>query len=136
MTLEGNPVLLWVGVIIGAAIIIAQAFPKILGPVGESIRAWASSRRASESEEEESLRERHRKEIEAREREKAYYKGVADERLRELQARDELIGDHMIWDRERVTAAIAAGAKVPPPPPLFPRMPIGPQPPPPPAEED
>lgn len=58
--------------------------------------------------------------IAERDRKIAYLEGVNAERLRELQARDQLIADHKNWDWERYDAAVRAGNRIDPPPPLLP----------------
>lgn len=116
MAAPSDPNLLWIGVIVGAIVMIAQAWPKVLGPIGESIRKWAKERRAAESE-------ATAEEIADRDQTIAYLKGVAAERLREIRARDELAAQHAPWDWERYKAAIKAGHEVDPPPPLIPEIP-------------
>lgn len=116
MPANTDPNLLWLGVALGAVIMIAQAWPKVLGPIGEAFREWARSKRAAEAESEDA-------DWEDLKQERDYLRGVADERLREIRARDELIMAHAPWDWRMFEDAVRAGSSPEPPPPLIPHIP-------------
>ena len=111
----GHPWMLYAALVVGILVIIAGAVPKILGPLGEAFDERTKRARAAAVEADDA-------DIAEADRKIAYLAGVADERLRELQARDRLIAAHAIWDRERLIAATMAGAEVSPPPPLYPEI--------------
>ena len=106
----------WVLYVLGAVLVVtavAAAVPKVLGPIGQAWAAWLESRRRAAVTRDDA-------DITDLRRQRDYLRGVADERLEEIARRDALIAAHTPWDRERWTAAAAAGHDVPPPPPLIP----------------
>ena len=106
----------WVLYVLGAVLVVtavAAAVPKVLGPIGQAWAAWLESRRRAAVARDDA-------DITDLRRQRDYLRGVADERLEEITRRDALIAAHAPWDRERWTAAAAAGHDVPPPPPLIP----------------
>lgn len=116
MPANTDPNLLWLAVIVGAAIMVAQAFPKVLGPIGQAILEWARSKRTAESEADDA-------DIADLQRQNSYLAGVADERLREIRARDELIMAHAPWDWRMFEESVKAGNSPEHPPPLIPHIP-------------
>ena len=74
----------------------------MLGPIGQAWAAWLESRRRA-------YVARDDADITDLRRQRDYLRGVADERLEEITRRDALIAAHAPWDRERWTAAAAAG---------------------------
>lgn len=111
-----HPWVLYATVLVLIIVLFAGAVPKVFGPLSTTFSDWAKRQRTAASEADDA-------DIADLQRERDYLRGVADERLREIRARDTLIAEHLPWDYERLHAATRAGHSVPPPPPLFPPMP-------------
>lgn len=86
-----SPVLIWASIIAGTLIVLSAAFPKILGPISQGLSEWLSSSRARAVAKDEA-------EIADREREAAYWRGVADTLRAEIVERDRLIAAHLPFD--------------------------------------
>lgn len=112
-TAAGHPWMLYAALVVGILVIIAGAVPKILGPLGEAFDERTKRARAAAAEADDA-------DIAEMDRKIAYLQGRVDEQLVEMRARDVLIAEHVIWDRERLMGAMMAGEDVPPPPPLYP----------------
>ena len=119
LDVTAHPWILYAGLVVGVLVIVSGAVPKILGPIGQAWAEWVLRQRTASNEADTA-------DIAERDREIAYLKGVAAERLRELKARDQLVASHAQWDWERYGAAIKAGHEIDPPPPLIPDIPSPP----------
>lgn len=110
-----SPAFLYVALILSILVAVAGAVPKILGPLGQTYDEWQSKRRAAASDaEDEAVRDREQR--------IAYWQGVADAHLREIQERDVLISYHRAWDNEAAERAAERGVVLEPAPPLLPKL--------------
>lgn len=103
---------LWLLPILGVVFMVSQIAPGVIGKAGESWREWTRQARSAE-----------REAREHRDDERNYWRGVADERLREIKARDELIASHQVWDWTRYEELVQQGKRPAMPPPLRPEVP-------------
>lgn len=96
-------------ILIGATILAG-----VLGVLSRSFltnfREWSDAKRRMAVERDDA-------DIAERDRKIAYLQGVADERLRELEARDRLVWAHQRWDRAKMSDPCGDHGD---PPPLFP----------------
>lgn len=113
--ISSHPWMIYAALIVGIGLIVANGLPQFFGKVGETIDNWAKRQRAAAAHADDS-------DIADLIREKNYLAGVAAERLRELEARDRLIGIHMVWDRDRYNEALVHGYDIRPAPPLHPEL--------------
>lgn len=113
---SSHPWMLYVVLVSGILIVLAGAIPKILGPISSAMDEWAKRQRAIAVETDDA-------DIADLRREKEYLRGVADERLREIKARDALIASHQIWDWNRYEELVQQGKRPAMPPPLRPDVP-------------
>lgn len=113
---SSHPWMLYVVLGSGILVVLAGAIPKILGPISSAMDEWAKRQRAIAVEADDA-------DIADLRREKEYLRGVADERLREIKARDELIASHQVWDWKRYEELVQQGKRPDMPPPLRPDVP-------------
>lgn len=116
---SSHPWMLYAVLASGILIVLAGAIPKILGPISSAMDEWSKRQRAIAVEEDDA-------DIADLRREKEYLWGVADERLREIKARDELIASHQVWDWDRYEELVKQGEPPAMPPPLRPDVPATP----------
>ena len=91
--ITSSPILVWAGILAGTFVVLAAAFPKILGPISEALSDWLEASRARAAAKDDA-------DIVEREREKAYLQGIVDALRAELAHRDRLIAIHTAWDYE------------------------------------
>lgn len=111
--LEGHPWILYAALLISIMVMIAQAIPKVGGSISKALADWASSQRAASADADDA-------DIAERDREIAYIKGIAAERLRELRAFHDLANEHRPWDIHHFDKALSSDPNAKPPPPLIP----------------
>lgn len=115
-----SPVLVWIAMGVMAVGMIANAFPKILGPVGTGIQEWAARRRAERAARDDA-------DIADQARQIVYLESVAAREraehattratwhAREMRWVQEWAA-HRVWDRDMYELAIRLGAEPTPPP--------------------
>ena len=93
----------------GGIYLVAQVFPRILGPVSQAIHDWTRTRRQAAVERDDA-------DIAERDRLITHLDAVVKRNRTELAERDRLAWLHQRWDQARM----AENPDADPPPPLFP----------------
>lgn len=109
ITTTGVPVWL-VGVAL-SALFIAQVFPRLLGPIGTGLDAWATRRRQAAVAKDDA-------DIADRDRQLIYLQAQRAEDHAYRQAHDAVLVAHAAWDREQLDRCQPDT----PPPPLWPTL--------------
>lgn len=115
---ETTPLYLYTMAAVAVLVAIATAAPKVVGPFAKMWEQFVQSKRRTAVEvKKDALMDRDIR--------ISYLEGVNAERLRELQARDELIAQHVKWDWEMYNKGLKAGCDdIGVPPPLLPDIPL------------
>ena len=86
-----SPVIVWVTIAVFAAVVIAQAVPKVLGPVGTALREWTASKQRATSEATDARLESLTEDVD-------YLRAEVTALRTEMQERDQLARAHTVWD--------------------------------------
>lgn len=120
-----DPRFITAAVYVGVAVIVAAAFPRVLGPLWHGWQAWVLGARRTQDEQHKADIAALTGRVDLLSRMVADYRHEVDEMRREQNAHNDVLSDHATYDQAMIALVIQLGGQPPPYRPLWPTRPDG-----------